>query len=526
MRTIDMAPPVRVQRRLVVVFFAAVLGIGLVVYRDYGLSWDEDCTRVDNGLANYRYLVHGDRCALCHSPEKYHGPAFELLLIFLEKGLGLQDTRPIFFMRHLVTFLLFFTAVLVFYRLLRRRFDSRLVGLAGAAFLVCSPRIFADAFYNPKDLPFLCCYVFSLATLVAWRRQPGAARAALHALSCAVLIDIRILGLLVPLLTLLLAAVDGWHARRAGTPARLRPGPLLLYGLLLVGLTVLFWPLLWHHPLLRLARAFRQMRRYPWGGSVLYFGRSLPATNLPWHYLPVWFGLTTPPLYLLLFGAGLAVLGRRLLRGPSRFLAEHPEDLVFLLAFLLPPLAVVTLRSVVYDGWRHLYFTYPAFLFVAALGLAALWRRARALAVRFRPAPWLFLAALAVPLTATALAMVRTHPYQNVYFNDLAGPVQAAGGPRFELDYWGLSCRRGLEYLAERTAGEVRVYPCTDAVRFSAQILPPELRHRLCFTRRPEDADYCLCHPRGGLSTPPPPGADVFDVSVEGARILFVRKLH
>jgi hypothetical protein len=41
--------------------------------------------------------------------------------------------------------------------------------------------------------------------------------------------------------------------------------------------------------------------------------------------------------------------------------------------------------------------------------------------------------------------MIINHPFENVYFNHLAGKYPQQ---RFDLDYWGLSYRQALEFLA------------------------------------------------------------------------------
>src|SRR5689334_15120900 len=94
------------QQSLVWASFLGLLALGLCIYQDYGYSWDEETSRVNNGLPNYEYITTGDRTQLRLSNERNHGPAFEIVLVVLEKWLPLDDTRTVYFMRHLVTFLL------------------------------------------------------------------------------------------------------------------------------------------------------------------------------------------------------------------------------------------------------------------------------------------------------------------------------------------------------------------------------------------------------------------------------------
>src|SRR5205823_5286256 len=247
--------------------------------------------------------------------------------------------------------------------------------------------------------------------------------------------------------------------------------------------------------------------------------------RLPWHYLPVWMLLTTPPLYTALFvvGAGrtLAALARR----PLRTLAEHPADLGFLLAFAVPPAAVILLHCTVYDGWRHLYFVYPAFLFLAVLGLVTLYEASRRLSARFPASPGVFLLGNALPVAATAFTMVQDHPHQYLYFNRLAGRDLHQVKARFELDYWGLSCWKGLEFLVEHDPSpELCVYAPTDPGVFNAFLLPKEQRRRLRYTAAAGEARYLVSHYRRNEDYPPE--NDVFAVRLRGAKIMVLQKVR
>lgn len=131
---------------------------GLAVYDDYGISVDEIRNR-DTGLVSFAYILYGDR-ALFKFPDRDYGVAFHLLLVIIEKALGLKDFRDIFLMRHLITFLTFFSSVIIFYFLCKKIFSNWKYGLTGCLFLVLSPRIFAESFYNSKDLVFFIGFYF------------------------------------------------------------------------------------------------------------------------------------------------------------------------------------------------------------------------------------------------------------------------------------------------------------------------------------------------------------------------------
>ena len=338
--------------RIVLLFFLILVLLGIEVYKDYGLAWDEPMQR-HGGRVNWEYVTNGNR-QLLQDVEKYHGPFWELLLILLEEKLHLKDLRSIYFMRHLVMFLVFALGVFFFYLVCQERFGDWKIGLCGSSLLVLSPRIFADAFYNSKDLPFLAVFIISIYTLLKFLEQKTWERASLHAVACAILITTRIMGILVPCLTVLF--IIGEMLFRPSTKAQFKKNLLLLgfYGVGLMGGTILFFPVLWEGPVHHFLQAFAEMKQYPWPGTVFYLGKNIAATNLPWHYIPVWMLISTPILYICGFFVGIVVLVKNFSKDPLGG-CQHPkrqQDLIFVLWGFLPMLAVIVLKSVLYDAWR------------------------------------------------------------------------------------------------------------------------------------------------------------------------------
>jgi hypothetical protein len=215
-------------------------------------------------------------------------------------------------------------------------------------------------------------------------------------LACGWLIAIRVLGVLMPAFTLAGLLFYWW---RAGVDSARRKRLLLYftaYAVLLTAFTVLFWPTLWRSPWASFRNALQVMSQYPWPQRVLYGGRLVPATELPWHYAPVWIAITTPVVYLVGFGLGIvAVLIRVFRRERPRQGGDFFPALI-LLWFASPVVAVIVLRSVLYDGWRHLYFVYPALLLISVEGYLTCYR-----VVRERARPWLI-----TPLIATAAVAI------------------------------------------------------------------------------------------------------------------------
>ncbi len=502
-----------------IVFFLAFLFTGLYIYNDYGLSFDEEVQRTDNGIVNYNRIISGNDTALLQSKEKYHGPAFEIFLVFVERTLHLTDGRSIYLSRHLLTFLLFFTGVIFFYLLSRNYFNSNEAALLSCITLVLSPRIFADSFYNSKDIPFLAVFIISVYFLTWFIKKQNVFFAFMYACVTGILIDIRITGIIIPLLTVLIFLADK-SLKYFGRKWIVRSAYLLIYLFLSGIFVVLFWPILWTNPILHFPAALGEMSKFPWFGDVKYMGRIYLANTLPWHYLPVWIFISTPFTYMVLFSMGVFFLTVRLVKSPLKFYENEKESVIFLSWFFVPLLSVILLGSVVYDGWRHLYFIYPAFILLTVKGFY--------LFIDFfdrknYQAPKKILKSIVLlTLIYVAAVMIITHPYQNVYFNFFAGNPET----KFERDYWGLSFRKGLEHILESDSSDkIMIIGSNSDVKLNMQILPQKDRDRLIYTNYFEFADYYLDNFRWNRDINQPL-KEIFSLSPMNVKIMSVYKVQ
>jgi hypothetical protein len=301
------------------------------------------------------------------------------------------------------------------------------------------------------------------------------------------------MGVIVPAVTLLFAVPD--LCAKGVTRKGRQAGSLLLYAVLLPPLVVLFWPTLWSDPLGNFIQAVKQMKSFPWDAPVLYLGNYVKATELPWHYIPVWLFITTPVLYTVCFLAGCSVEIRAILKGWAGFYRARREDLIYLLWFFLPLGIVIGAGTVLYDSWRHMFFIYPAFLMLSLVGMVSMYDYVgRVLSGRnLQLFKTLFVLAVILNLIFPSAFMVMYHPHQNVFFNWLAGKDMDQIKQRFELDYWGLSYRKGLEYiLANDPAEEIKILVATPPGVKNAVLIPPQDRKRLIFVENPEEADYYI----------------------------------
>ena len=490
--------------------FTVLVLTGLLVFQDYGVGWDEENNSVYGSITLDHLLGRNQDAHYYQDPENFwhpvsgqfaltHGPAYEMLLMALERASGLSDTPAGIKFRHLCVFLTLVAGAFFFHLFCRRALGDWRLGLLGAFFFLLHPRIFSHGFHNSMDIGFLCAFTLCMYTLLRVLERPSFVNGCIHGAACAVLVDVRIAGMIVPGIT-----VAFWGLEVLAAPARLRRlgqvgRSLSGAALLFFPLVVLLWPVLWADPVGNFLQSFAVSAKDPWAWWEVYLGYRVHATEVPWHFTPVWMLVTTPPLY-----TGLALLGLAGLlvsiRPSRRFYLARRGELVALACLALPLVAVAVLRSTLFNGWRHMYFVYPGFLVLAIGGVALAIRLGRALPgsvwVR-RGAAALGVAALLVGVFPTVSFMIRSHPHQQIYFNALTGGVAGARG-RFQTGYWGPEYREALEQLLALRKEHgccVYIHQSTEPsalmpVRFNAAILDDPQGHWIKLTEDVNQAIY------------------------------------
>jgi hypothetical protein len=493
--------------------------LGIAIYSSYGLSWDEP-TQLQLGIQNFRYIIKGDP-SLLSNKDRWYGPLFEIFLVAAQSRGSLDR---IFLSRHLLNFLAFFIGCIAFFLLVKKFTRNGWLGLIGVICLIISPRIFADAFYNSKDIPFLTAYTICLLSLLWFVEKPTPSRAALHGLFTAVLLSIRLPGLIIPVLTILGLAIEMLAKR--GTWKRVAIS-FTVYLATTLAFTVIFWPALWKNPASGFLEAFAFMSRFPHNSEMLYLGKLISDSSPPWHYVLVWIGITTPILYLIGFLTGLIAIIVRGLKAfqnfPDRINPDRRNDLLIVCAFLGPVIVVIGLQSSLYSGWRQMYFLYTPFLLVMLTGFKVFfdWLLAH---TRQQLAVTISVILLILGILPTTAWMIQHHPYQNVYFNRLAGADMKTIQQRFPLDYWGLAYQRGIQAI-QATDDREKINIFVESQQQALGLLTPAEANRIFLTDDLREADYFLGNYRDISRVPYPFSNEVFSVQIGNAKILSVFKL-
>ena len=444
---------------------------------DYGKSGVDASPQIRTAQDNWDYILgRTDHVATAVYHDRAYSVALELPLLLAQQYLGptlSPDTRSL---RFFLTHLLFIIAAGFGYRLAYRLFNNRLLALVALLFFLLHPRIYVHSYLNTKDLPFLSMLMIALYLLErAFRRDTWGAFLLLG-LGVGLLTNLRIMGIMLFAAPLAMRGMDLFYARSwAQRRNILRTAGLFLLagGLTLYALS----PFAWTNPVEYLLINLAITVEHSTIVAQLFQGEWVLSDELPPQYTAVWFGITTPPLLLLLGGLGAAAVVAAGLRRPGAVFRNTRLRFAGLLlaCFLLPALAATALGSVQLDNWRHLYFIYTPFCLLAAYGLhwlGSAWgraaRRGRAAADHcLYPPPcrrfaWHPAAGRAgvyglagAGLGLILLQMTQIHPLQDLYFNFLVDRTTPEHlRTRYQMNSLNAGKLAALEYLRARHPGE------------------------------------------------------------------------
>lgn len=504
------------SRLAVILFFAAFLIYGLLTVRDYGITWDEGIEH-QSSLTAYKYMFPQvseivtdtvdfksqempleDFWKHYYGPvedyktykDRYYGVAAQLPTTFIEHLCGFElSYQQIYLLRHVYTFLVFFAACICFWFICRRLTKSPWMALLGCVMLVGSPRILADSFYNIKDLIFLSFWVFATWCGICFIRKPGAKTMLALSILGGICTNVRIVGAILFVVCLPVAFLKGVGDKKGRKT--------LLWCLLTAVLSVLVYigvsPVTWSDPVGEIINTLKVFSSYTTHTTpVYYMGEWINLTELPWHYLFVWVGITTPVLYLVLFALGTLQWGGRgvgMIKN-KRLPDEREWDVLFIgLTVLIPVLYVLLARPVLYNGWRHFYFIYPAMILFAVFGFMAvtdLIQRTGKSGKNILTKIWFAL--FGVCLLSIAGWIVKNHPFEYVYFNL---PSRSHIEGNFEKDYWSMSKLDAFQYICENDSSETITFWTYYPVD-SIHMLKEEDQERLEMVDNRDDAEYII----------------------------------
>ena len=436
--------------------------IGSLIYSDYGISIDEDNSRL-NGFVSLKYILDLFNFNLAskventiNTPdihtyfEQGNGVVFELPLSLIEILFNLKDSREIFLLRHYCTFLIFYFSLIYLFKIINYRHNSFFFGILGVLFLVLSPRIFSESFYNSKDIVFMSLNIITLYYGIIYLKQSSLKKIFIFSFFSGLLVGTRLLGIYLPFLVICFKVIQ---ILRSSKKKKNEFFSLLFLILFIFFFIYLFFPYLWENPIKYFLIAFKRLANVQIGIYTFFLGNYIQAEFVPWFYSIVWIFITTPIIYLIFFLIGfyfiLKRIGRRLLKIDGKkeyndlWRGENEKvDILIFLSFFIPIFSTIIFQSTLLTGWRHLYFIYPPLILISihAITIFKLFLSKK----KFK----YFISLILISLLPTINWMYKNHPHQYVFFNLI---YKKKFNTYFEMDYWGLTNYHALKFILNNT---------------------------------------------------------------------------
>lgn len=439
------------RKHSILILLIVNIVVGLITFRNFGLSWDEPLFYDYANALQYAYTpsewVSGNfnlenAYGSSGSDHANRGPAYILIahpFVSLVESLGVDNASA----WHLINFLTFQLGIYLFYRF-AAKWMNQTSALAASAFFAWQPLLWGHAFINPKDIPFLVffigsmCFGFEVVDDLAQNGKAKFIRIFIAAFFLGIATSIRVLGPLAALLTGLYALSQLNKIKFVELIKH-----FVIYGVLTLLIAFIVWPYLWTNPLQKFIEVFGFMSDNPTQLTVLFMGQQYQAGELPRRYLPTLLGYTlTEPVWFL-FTIGLAT-------GFWKSNNKQRIALALILLWFVIPMAYVILRKpAMYDGFRHFLFILPpVFIFSG---------------VAFEKLAELIKGNLAkIVLVTTILAFgvapsIQLHPYEYAYYNSFSGGMDGVFR-QYETEYWLTCYKEAIESFNEQAPPNAAIF--------------------------------------------------------------------
>ena len=439
------------QTGLKYIFFissALLLILMILMSRDAGISCDE-VLHYNHSLSVYNYFAsHGaDRSAL-ETPVshlRYYGQSYDNLATILIKWLQIDD---VFVFRHFMSSVagwltIFITALFAVW------LSGYGSGIIVLILFAVSPTFLGHSLNNLKDIPFALSYIsaiFFTIQLVFSEKRVSLSVLILLILSLAFSISVRAGGLILICYLYLIFFMKALSKYPEEGKLDLNWSLNRLIIITLVSgsayfLSILLWPYALQAPLKNVFESYSVMAHFPGTFRQVFEGITEWSDFMPWYYLPKSMAVTIPLIVMTGFFLFFIFL-KKVSRGGKCMIYG-----LILFTVVFPVIFVIFTGANLYSSWRQFLFLYPAIVLIAALGFNYLFESVRPL---YR---YLAFIALLLLIIHPVKFIVKNHPYEYLYYNQIAGGTKGAYG-NYELDYYYVSQTRASEWLIKYMEGK------------------------------------------------------------------------
>lgn len=428
----------------------------------YGISGDETDmhTYGNDVLSFFSSFGKEKKCVNEKNILRFYGGLFDVVTESVNKIFSISD---VYRSRHFINAIFGFFAMF-FTGLLAQQIGGWRTGLIALWLIFLSPVFFGHSMNNPKDIPFATFYAMALYVMIRFLKdlpKPSRKIVLLLIVAIAGAINIRVGGLLLIAYLFLFVGIESMVIITSGSFSNFKKinfnnllpflKIVLLTGVISYFAGSLFWPYGLLNPVFNPINALQEMSNYPVNIKILFDGEHIWSNDIPWFYIFKWMWISNP--LIITFGFLLFI--------PSLlFIKKYYRTryvLFVLFAAIFPVVYAVYKKSVLYDGWRHFLFVYPAMVVCIAVFWDFLLNSLDSQKYIQRVIAGLIIGMMSLPL----VWMIRNHPNEAVYFNELSGGTKNNYG-KYEMDYYMNSLLPASEWLknqpeVKNPSGEIKI---------------------------------------------------------------------
>lgn len=339
------------------------------------------------------------------------------------------------------------TVFLIIFFFVIKKYLSWQIALSSVFFLAFYPRFWGDIHFNPKDIPLLIFFSLTIFSYKRWLQNKSPLNVFVVGLLAGATIAIKANAVFIPFILILgLWKIDHSFDELKEKIPILVNELIQHIGMMVIALLtyIVSWPYLY-------------VQNNPINGILKYFsfiisqgGRRGP---IEFQIAPLVQVITTMPEIMLIF----LIIG---LVYSLNQIIKTPNSIYRLFIFwLIVPIARVCMPGMVnFDGIRHFLEFLPASCVLAGIGL---WQTG----VLFKKklpvyGKLLFNGIVIITIINISYALISTNPHQYLYYNRLIGGISGARekfGPNEVTDYWGVSYRKGINWINENAEKDAKV---------------------------------------------------------------------
>ncbi|MAV05511.1 hypothetical protein CBE37_01775 [bacterium TMED277] len=452
----------QLSNKIIYLIFFFYFLIGVFIYQDFGLGIEEHFQRK---LGFYWLTYFLDFTGFEHiksiASQKFtdiktltpnitdikthffYGIIYDLFLAFIETIFEINGPA-IFYFRHLSVFLIFFLSSILFYKILKTRFNNPWASIFGTTIYLLSPKIFGSSFFDGKDIFFLSILSISLFFFTKCIKKTNLFNITIFAIFAALATSSRIFGLIIPLSFFIIVILQ-----TLGSSSLKYLKIFSVFFIIYIIALFLHWPYMWqlNFETLNILDTFKIKT----GFKVYFHGEFYNSTNLPQSYIPKLIFIETPIYIIFLFFFGFIYKIKRIFNriisfenngsSSNDFWRSNHEliDLYFFINLIIVTMYYFSFNPNLWGGWRHFLFLNIFFSYFSSYSIFLI--NNFTIKKNYKN---LFNAILFLFSLNLVYTLYKLHPYQSLFFNNL---IKNENKILYEIDTQSISRSDALKFI-------------------------------------------------------------------------------